>query len=84
MLRFCFRDLANACESGGSLAVQPSKWEAPSLIPITGELNNESQRWFNRFNNGDLRLVDHLRFGRPPAWDVEATKQEVENQPAFA
>ncbi|GBP89190.1 hypothetical protein EVAR_62988_1 [Eumeta japonica] len=32
--------------------------------------------------NGDLTLVNHSRSGRLSIWDIEATKEAVENQPS--
>ncbi|GBP15991.1 hypothetical protein EVAR_94339_1 [Eumeta japonica] len=33
-------------------------------------------------NSGDLPLVDHSRSGLPTPWDIEDTKEAVENQPS--
>ncbi|GBP71249.1 hypothetical protein EVAR_79531_1 [Eumeta japonica] len=41
-----------------------------------------AQRWFHRFKNGDLTLVDHSRSGQPPVWYVKVTNEVVENQPS--
>ncbi|GBP59093.1 Histone-lysine N-methyltransferase SETMAR [Eumeta japonica] len=38
------------------------------------------QRWFDRFNCGDLSLADHSQSGRPSEEDIEATKDPIENQ----
>ncbi|GBP27114.1 hypothetical protein EVAR_16785_1 [Eumeta japonica] len=36
----------------------------------------------NRFNDDDLTLVDNSRSGRPPAQDIEPTKERRKNQPS--
>ena len=40
-----------------------------------------AQRWFNRFDNGNIELDDSSRCGRPVEVDLDRLKQLIENDP---